>query len=185
MKHAECIGLVTQWLRGDRSARLVLTELSELGSVEIPDVIAWVKRTSLLVEVKVSRADFMRDRKKPFRLHPSTGMGHHRMYAAPPGLIRAEDLPAGWGLLEVSERGRVMVVVHPKPFGEWNKDAETALLLAYAERASRTLPSGAPLAPHPKERALARAAKRVARSTEARASEFNKRFPKIPVRARP
>src|SRR5262249_6716885 len=39
-----------------------------------------------------------------FRQKPETGVGCERFYLAPKGLIRVPELPAGWGLLEVSAR---------------------------------------------------------------------------------
>jgi hypothetical protein len=71
----------------------------------MPDAIGWKKAChSVLVESKVSRGDFLADRGKPFRSNPETGVGCERYYMAPRGLIRVEELPAGWGLLEVCGR---------------------------------------------------------------------------------
>src|SRR5205807_8028646 len=50
------------------------------------------------------------DRCKPFREKPEIGVGCERFYLAPVGLIRPEELLAGWGLLE--SRGRKVEVVH-------------------------------------------------------------------------
>ena len=58
----------------------------------------------MLVECKVSRSDFLADRDKPFRQNPGMGIGCERFYLAPRGLIRIEQLPSSWGLLEVSGR---------------------------------------------------------------------------------
>ena len=71
----------------------------------MPDAIGWKKAChSVLVECKASRADFLADREKPFRRQPEAGVGCERFYLAPKGLIRVEEIPAGWGLLEVSGR---------------------------------------------------------------------------------
>ena len=56
---------------------------------------------SAVVEVKVSRADFLRDKKKR---HLRPGMehllsGNYRYYLAPEGVIKDGDLPEGYGLL--------------------------------------------------------------------------------------
>ena len=68
----------------------------------MPDAIGWKKAChSVLVESKVSRSDFLADRAKRFRQKPETGVGCERYYLAPQGLIRIEELPMGWGLLEV------------------------------------------------------------------------------------
>ncbi len=72
---------------------------------EVPDVIAWKGFCkSVLVECKVSRADFLADAAKPFRLKPEEGMGSQRFYLAPAGTIGAHELPKHWGLLELHGR---------------------------------------------------------------------------------
>ena len=58
----------------------------------------------MLVECKASRADFLADREKPFRQKQENGVGCERYYMAAKGLIRIQELPAGWGLLEVCGR---------------------------------------------------------------------------------
>ena len=67
----------------------------------------------MLVECKVSRADFLADREKPFRQKPESGVGCERYYLAPRGLIRLQELRPGWGLLEVC--GREIEKVRPSP----------------------------------------------------------------------
>jgi hypothetical protein len=72
----------------------------------MPDAIGWKRAChSVLVECKVTRSDFLADRAKPFRLKPEQGVGCERFYLVPAGLLRAEDLPQGWGLLEYSGGG--------------------------------------------------------------------------------
>jgi hypothetical protein len=67
----------------------------------MPDAIGWKRAChSVLVECKVTRGDFLADRSKPFRMKPSDGVGCERFYLVPSGLIRREELPVGWGLLE-------------------------------------------------------------------------------------
>jgi hypothetical protein len=67
----------------------------------MPDAIGWKRAChSVLIECKVTRSDFLADRGKPFRLKPEQGVGCERFYLAPAGLIRIEELPTGWGLLE-------------------------------------------------------------------------------------
>ena len=71
----------------------------------MPDAIGWKKAChSVLVECKVSRADFLADREKPFRQKSERAVGCERFYLAPKGLIRIEELHSGWGLLEVCGR---------------------------------------------------------------------------------
>jgi len=44
---------------------------------EMPDVIGWCNWTSVLIEVKVGRGDFLADAKKPFRKIAKEGMGNN------------------------------------------------------------------------------------------------------------
>jgi hypothetical protein len=95
--------MAVRWLRRYRCG-VVLSEQACVSG-EMPDAIGWKKAChSVLIECKLSRADFLADRGKPFRQEPETGVGCERYYLAPQGVIRVEELPAGWGLLEV--RGR-------------------------------------------------------------------------------
>jgi hypothetical protein len=65
----------------------------------------------VLVECKVTRGDFLADRAKPWRVKPEQGVGCERFYLAPAGLIRADELSCGWGLLE--HRGGKVLLVRP------------------------------------------------------------------------
>ena len=60
----------------------------------------------MLVECKITRSDFLADREKPFRQNPERGVGSERFYLTPPALLKLEELPAGWGLLEY-RRGHI------------------------------------------------------------------------------
>jgi hypothetical protein len=103
MTHAKLVAMAVRWLRR-YGCGVVLSEQACVSG-EMPDAIGWKKAChSVLVESKVSRADFLVDRAKPFRLKPELGVGSERYYLVPRGLIRVEELPTGWGLLEVSGR---------------------------------------------------------------------------------
>ena len=101
--HANLVSLAVAWLRRYRCG-VVLSEQA-CASGEMPDAIGWKKQChSVLVECKMTRADFLADGEKPFRQQPETGVGSERYYLAPRGLIGVEELPSGWGLLEVCGR---------------------------------------------------------------------------------
>jgi hypothetical protein len=75
----------------------------------MPDAIGWKQAChSVLVECKVSRADFLVDHEKPFRVKPEKGVGSERFYLTPPGLVKTEELPTGWGLLQL-DAGRIQM----------------------------------------------------------------------------
>lgn len=77
----------------------------------MPDAIGWKGAChSVVVECKVSRADFLADREKPFRKKPHLGLGCERFYLTPAGMLQPEELPGGWGLVE--SRGRAVEMVH-------------------------------------------------------------------------
>src|SRR5690554_3167455 len=109
--HKRLVRRMAQWLKGTKRMSVVCSELSTRVS-ETPDVIGWqsgeTTAPSILIECKVSRADFLADGKKWFRRHASMGMGDRRYVAAPKGLLSPEEMPDGWGLLEVDRFVRVV-----------------------------------------------------------------------------
>jgi hypothetical protein len=112
MTHQQLVRLAEQWLRSRYRCGIVLSEQS-CASGETPDVIGWKGQCrSVVVECKISRADFLADREKPFRKNPELAMGCERFYLAPPALISPHELPAKWGLLEAKGR-EVRVAVKP------------------------------------------------------------------------
>jgi len=101
--HEKLVCLAVAWLRRYRCG-VILSEQACISG-EVPDAIGWKKAChSVVVECKVSRADFLVDREKPFRQKPESGVGCERYYLVPRGLLRMEELPPGWGLIEVSGR---------------------------------------------------------------------------------
>src|ERR1700758_2551009 len=103
MTHAQLVDRAVKWLRSYRCG-VILSEQACLSG-EMPDAIGWKRAChSVLVECKISRADFLADRIKPFRQRPELGVGSERFYLTPRGLIRPDELPLGWGLLEYHNR---------------------------------------------------------------------------------
>jgi hypothetical protein len=108
MTHAQLVEQAVRWLRSYRCG-VVLSEQACVSG-EMPDAIGWKRAChSVLVECKVTRADFLADRAKPFRQKPEKGVGSERFYFTPSGIVKPEELPAGWGLLEF-RRGRIEMV---------------------------------------------------------------------------
>lgn len=144
MTHAECVEHAAAWL--DRRCKVVLPEFYSYNK-ELPDVIGftrgslvkdgkwWSGEHSLLIEVKVSRSDFLSDKRKSFRAEPHEGMGDFRYYCCPKGLIKKEEIPEGWGLLYVYPSGRVMMQVE-STIHEKDLKCEFHLLYYYARRAN-------------------------------------------------
>ena len=110
MTHAQMVERAVRWLRAYRCG-VVLSEQACVSG-EMPDAIGWKQAChSVLVECKISRADFLADREKPVRQKPERGVGSERFYFTPPALIKIEEMPEGWGLLEY-RRGRIEMM-HP------------------------------------------------------------------------
>ncbi len=108
MTHAVLVRKAVEWLRHYRCG-VVLSEQACISG-EMPDAIGWKRAChSVLVECKVSRPDFLADREKPFRKKSELGVGSERFYLTPRGLVRPDEMPAGWGLLEHHDRSIRMV----------------------------------------------------------------------------
>ena len=110
--HKALCALAVKWLKrphssGGPSCLVAVSEVASGWTGEIPDAIGfnlshW-EAGATVIEVKVTRSDFLADRRKPHRLEG--GLGAWRYYMAPVGLIKLEELPAGWGLIEVTPGG--------------------------------------------------------------------------------
>ena len=129
--HDKLVEKAVTWLK--RRHPLVIAEM--VTGCETPDAIGFkANGLTTLVECKVSRADFRTDAKKPFR--KVGGMGSRRYFLTPLGLIKVEELPKGWGLLELSGRG--VRVTKDLKYHAYRKDkdtrAELGLLLSCMRR---------------------------------------------------
>lgn len=97
--HDDLVKAAEKWLH-TRNIRLTLKELHAYTMHgEQPDVMGWQHEKSVLIECKTSRADFLKDKKKRFRINQEWGMGNYRIYFCPTGIIKPEDIPDGWGLV--------------------------------------------------------------------------------------
>ncbi len=112
--HKELVEIVAKWLKKHKNSAVIpncpyiAKDLrTNTDSGEIPDVIGWNYWTSVLIEVKVSRKDFINDQNKKFRYIPELGMGEFRYYCCPEGLIKEDELPEGWGLLYLNNKNKI------------------------------------------------------------------------------
>lgn len=144
-KHGEVVEIALKWLRRHPSANghgcnFAVAECASGYTGEIPDAIGFRLEhpgtTSVVVEVKVSRGDFLADRKKPHRING--GMGVYRYFMCPEGMIKPEELPSGWGLLWINSRGHVKPKAGPvvyanqswidweQALSDWRQEADVA-----------------------------------------------------------
>lgn len=131
MTHKESVRRISNWLRNSKGHSVVMAEL--VASVEEhPDVIGWKYGYSTLIECKVSRSDFFADKEKTFRQCEERGMGNVRYFAAPHGVLQPQDIPDGWGLLEIRDH-QVRELKQPEPKTA-NKTNEVIMLTSAIRR---------------------------------------------------
>ncbi|WP_371265235.1 hypothetical protein [Alistipes sp.] len=134
--HDLCV-LAAKWLRRPGlhkpNCPYVAVELVT-ASPELTDVFGWNYWTTVMIEVKVSRSDFLADAKKPHRANPQEGAGIHRYYCCPAGLIQESDLPPYWGLLWERD-GKIEEVKRAQPQPS-NSAVEVAILTSVMRRES-------------------------------------------------
>lgn len=135
---------LTHDLLGEIAARYLRSKgwhlaLSNLWSAiisEKPDCLAFdMDGKSFLVEAKMSRSDFLADKKKYARKNPHTAAGAYRAYITPKGLLRVDEIPYGWQLWEVDASGKrpKLVIVKGLEFYkatwicEWSKREKSGI----------------------------------------------------------
>lgn len=139
MTHADVVQIAVEWLRSSSCPHgkhtVVFAELSTIATPERPDVIGWdPSGISTVIECKVSRSDFLKDRAK------RRVLGRRRYYMAPAGVIRLSDVQGGdWGLVETHRNGLILkaktVLLTDKAYS-----AEVGYLAAVVRRHERGVP---------------------------------------------
>lgn len=61
-------------------------------------------------EIKVSRGDWLREKKDPSKAEAIARYCDYWNIITPAGLIKVEELPDAWGLMEVSEKGSIKTI---------------------------------------------------------------------------
>lgn len=106
--HYELCCEAAKWLRRKKNSerytgrwKWVAVELNVVGT-ENTDVWGYSGDSTVVVEVKTSRADFLKDKNKWWRTDEARDywVGNYRYYLAPKGIIKEDELPENWGLLE-------------------------------------------------------------------------------------
>lgn len=119
MTHAELVKRAGAWLRRTIGCGVVVEEHS--GGGEHPDAMGWKCGLSWMVECKVSRSDFFRDRRKSSRQRAfESRPAFQCYYLCPKGLLRVEDMPDYWGLLWAEGR-RIVVAKRAQPESSYGK----------------------------------------------------------------
>lgn len=96
--HEQLVKAGKLWLLNTQRCRVVAAEMSTAIG-ETPDVVGFTNTHSRLIECKTSRGDFRADAKK-IHHRADMGIGRLRWYMTPKDLVRPDEVPEGWGLLE-------------------------------------------------------------------------------------
>jgi hypothetical protein len=100
---------------------------------ETPDIIGWNSTSSIMIEVKVSRSDFKKDKLKKFRIETEKGVGEYRYYLSPTNLIKENEIPDKWGLLYFNDDGKIDIIKLAE-YQPSNLKAERNMLLSLIRR---------------------------------------------------
>ena len=114
LTHDEIGDICAKRLR-NKGYKFSFSNLTSMTHGEQPDVLGIDNYgTSVLVEVKVSRSDFLADKKKLWRIDPNMGMGDYRVYLTPQKLLNPDEIPFGWMLWEIHGKRNIIKVIKGK-----------------------------------------------------------------------
>lgn len=135
MTHRKLCFIAAKFLRSKgiqpfHKCQYSVCELERIG--ECPDAFGWGGSTTQLIEVKISRSDYLSDKKKLWRANSNMGIGKYRSYLCPDGLISPKEIPDNWGLLYF-KKGKIVIVKQPLP-QESNHIEELNLLTSILRR---------------------------------------------------
>jgi len=139
MIHSELIKKASRWLQ-TQGCGVVITEMTSSAGQE-PDAIGWTTAYSILIECKVSHSDFLNDRHKCHQ-RIDKSMGDKRYYLAPKGIIKPEELPDGWGLLEPREKSMRIIKSAGWFYQKKSVREEITLLVSAMRRIRGVMPNG-------------------------------------------
>lgn len=84
------------------------TQTGGLGrSIDLWVMNLWPSKNYVRIsyEIKVSRADFSRELADPRKRKDAESLSNECYFATPPGLVRVDEVPEGWGLIEATKGG--------------------------------------------------------------------------------
>lgn len=134
LSHDELVSRVVRWLRKTRGCGVAFAEIVTYAPL-IPDAIGWKwgGGECHLVECKTSRSDFKADEKKQHKRWGRTP-GSQRWYFTEPGLVKPEEMPEGWGLVEVHEKSCRVKLDAPRHHEDRCMRSENAIMFSALRR---------------------------------------------------
>ncbi|NDW19458.1 hypothetical protein D0T53_11135 [Dysgonomonas sp. 216] len=116
--HHNLCCIAAKWLQGRWSKSKPYADYATVELVtqgwENTDVFGWNCQYSTMIEIKVSRSDFLKDKDKKCRVDWYGSVGNYKYYCCPEGVIKENDLPDKWGLLYVKD-GKVEIIKLAEP----------------------------------------------------------------------
>jgi hypothetical protein len=138
MTHKELVDAGAVWLTKQANSyyrcQYAVKEFRYAGCEE-PDVFGIRSGGTVLIEVKVSRRDYLKDKQKPHRCN-TNGLGNSKFYLCPQGLIKPEELAESWGLLYFHD-GKITVIKQPVYQNAPNSRDEISLMYSILRRLTR------------------------------------------------
>ena len=135
MTHKELVKIGADWLLKKAPGVTIKCQyaVSEFttASYESPDVFGIRSGQTVLIEVKVSRGDFLADKKKHFRTHDFDALGNQRFYLTPTDLVRPEEV-GKWGLLYCD--GEKISIVKESEWFKTERNQEMNLMYSILRR---------------------------------------------------
>lgn len=79
------------------------------------------RRRAVAYEIKVSRADFAREIRHPEKRRAAEAVSTECLFAVPIGMVKPDEVPEGWGLVEVMKGPKCRTSVQPqqRPMPPW------------------------------------------------------------------
>lgn len=97
---------------------------------------------SIAYEIKVSRSDFMREMKDPSKRAHAENHAGECFFVAPNGLVRVDEVPEGWGLLECTSGGlRQVKAATQRKIAPWPLSFMASIARRSAEPVTRVEPA--------------------------------------------
>ena len=117
MTHTELCAYGAKWLKSNGlnkwgKPKYVVVEIESVG-IPQPDIFGFGNCRSQQIEVKVSRSDFLADKKKYHIQFPKENVGEYRSYLCPENLISENEIPLNWGLLWIDSKNKISVIKQP------------------------------------------------------------------------
>lgn len=115
-------------------------------SIDFFAIHTWPSKSfhSISYEVKVSRGDFRKEIKCPRKRQFAESVSHESYFVTPPSLVRVDEVPEGWGLMEAVTTKNKLRVIKPAT-RRYRVDWPVSFTVSIASRVADPAPTQQPL----------------------------------------